>query len=102
MAHNLVHHFLIAFRAIVQGVVLLLIWTVVSLIGVFFWTQFSSPINLLIGGPLFLIGVTMGLSSFYEMIVGIISWRWGRTHCPFCKTSEEPKKILSPHDAFEE
>lgn len=102
MAHTIVHHFLIAFRAIVRGLALIAVWIAVSLTGAFFWTQFSSPINLFIGGPLFLIGLTMGLSSFYEMIVGIISWRWGRTHCPFCKTSEKPEKILSPHDAFEE
>jgi len=101
MAHTIVHHLLIAFRAVVRGVVLLAVWIVVSLTGVFFWSQFSSPINLLIGGPLILIGVTMGLSALYEMTVGIVSWRWGRTHCPICKTSEEPKKILSPHDAFD-
>jgi hypothetical protein len=101
MAHTIVHHLLIAFRAVVRGLVLLAVWIAVSLTGVFFWSQFSSPINLILGAPLALIGLTMGLSALYETVVGIISWRWGRTHCPFCQPSKEPKKILSPHDAFD-
>jgi len=84
MAHNLIHHFFISLRAIIKGIILLAIWTAVSLAGYFFWVSFSSPVNLVLGVPLFLVGVTLGLSSLYEVIGGIISWQWGKTHCPFC------------------
>ncbi|MFZ5366122.1 MAG: hypothetical protein ACOZBZ_02415 [Patescibacteria group bacterium] len=100
MAHTIFHHLFIAFRAVVRGLVLLAVWIAVSLTGVFFWSQFSSPINLVLGAPLFLIGLTMGLSALYEAVVGVISWRWGRTHCPFCEPPKEVKKILSPYDGF--
>lgn len=100
MAHTLFHHLFIAFRAVLKGVVLLAVWMAVALTGIFFWSQFPSPANFVLGVPLILIGLTMGLQAFYETVVGIISWRWGRTHCPFCEPPKEVKKILSPFDGF--
>ena len=70
-----------------RGLVLLAVWLAVTLTGVFFWSQFSSPVNLVLGAPLALIGLTMGLQALYETVVGIISWRWGQTHCPFCQNN---------------
>lgn len=102
MAHTVFHQLLIALRALVKGIALVSLWIVVATVGAMIWFYFSSPVNLLVGGPLFLIGLTMGISALYEMVVGLISLRWGRTHCPFCEPSKEIEKILSPHDAFKE
>ena len=100
MAHTLAHHLLIAFRALVVGLILIMVWLLVFLAGVFFWFEFPSPANLLLGLPLILVGGSMVLANLYEMVVGVVSWRWGRTHCPFCPPPEEVEKILSPQDGF--
>lgn len=100
MAHIILHDLAIAAASLIRGLVFLGLWVMVGLVGVFFWTQFPSPVNLLIGMPLFLIGLTIGLETLYQVLVGVISPRWRRTHCPFCKTSEEVQDILSPHNSF--
>lgn len=89
MAHTVVHHLFIAGKAVINGLALLVLWIIVFLSGLFFWSQFPSPVNFLLGIPLILLGLTMGLAALYEMIVGIVFWRWGRTHCPFCKVLDK-------------
>jgi len=100
VAHTIFHQLLISIRAIVKGICLLATWFLVGLAGILIWMQFEAPFKFIFGLPLFLIGLTMGLQALYEMIVGFFSLRWGRTHCPFCSTSKEVKKILSPFDGF--
>lgn len=100
MGHTLYHHFLIAFRALVVGLILMMVWAAVLLVGFFFWFEFPSPVNLLLGLPLILGGGSMVLVNFYEMVVGVISWRWGRTHCPFCSSPQKVEEILSSQNGF--
>lgn len=100
MAHTIFHHLLIAGGACLKDLALLAIWLMVFLVGLFFWSQFSSPLNLILGLPLLLLGVTMSLTNLYEIVVSVVSWRWGRTHCPFCESPEGVEEILSPQDGF--
>lgn len=84
MVHLFWHQILIVFKSGVSGLALVIIWLIVTVVGIYLFTQQGSPYNLLFGLPLLLLGVTMSISSFYELIVGLVSWVWGRTHCPIC------------------
>lgn len=95
MAHIIVHHFFIIFKAILQGIVLLGLWLTVVMVGLLLWTEFSSPVNLILGLPLMLLGLTMGTVVFFEMVLSIVSSNWRSTHCPFCSSTKSVKKILS-------
>ena len=85
-----------------KGLALLTIWLMVFLVGLFFWSQFTSPLNLVLGLPLMLLGFTMSLINLFEMLLSLISWRWGREHCPFCPPPEEVEEILSPQNGFQD
>lgn len=100
VAHTALHHLLIVLRALVVGIVLLAVWGLVFFVGLFFWTEFSAPLKYILGLPLVLLGTLMGLVNLFEMLLGLISWRWGREHCPFCPPPEEVEEILSPQDGF--
>ena len=99
MAHTVFHHLFVALTSLVKGLILLPIWLGVVGIGYLFWTQ-PSPFNLLAGFPLMLLGATLSLAVLYETIVALISWRWGREHCPLCRSPQDVEKILSPQDGF--
>jgi len=102
MSHTLFHHLLIAGGTFLKGLALLTIWLMVFLVGLFFWSQFTSPLNLVLGLPLMLLGFTMSLINLFEMLLSLISWRWGREHCPFCPPPEEVEEILSPQNGFQD
>lgn len=100
MAHTIFHHLFITIKAIIEGIALLLLWVGVFALGLMIYTRFSSPVNLALGGPLLLIGLMMGLHALYTFLVGVISIRWRRTHCPFCEPTKSVNKILSPRNGF--
>lgn len=102
MKHTIIHHLVLIFRSVIKGIILLPFWTVITILGLFFWDQTNSPWNLILGLPTIALGLTMGLGVFYEMVVGIISPRWRKTNCPLCEPPKEVKKVLFPHNGFAE
>jgi hypothetical protein len=86
-------------------IVLLLTWTIklawaivflgVALLGCLLYFRLLYPINWVVAIALVGIGLTKALMSLWEMGVSLVSWDYGRTHCPFCQPSTDPKKILS-------
>jgi len=100
MAHTLFHHLGVAFSSVTKGIASVLVWLLVGVTGLFFFSQFPSPVNLLLGGPLFLLGLPMSLQALHGIIFGLISPRWGREHCPFCQSPQKVEEILSPHNGF--
>lgn len=88
MVHTPLHQLAVFFRALVKGITLVILWTTIFILGLFFYSQFDSPVNLVLGLPLALLGATLTLSSLYEMAAGMISLKWGRRHCPFCPHEE--------------
>lgn len=85
MSHTIFHHLFIALRSVILNSLLLTIWGAVFLLGLFFWTELPYPVNYMLGIPLMVVGLLLALFSVYEIIVGVFSWQYGKTHCPWCE-----------------
>jgi uncharacterized membrane protein len=100
MHHTLSHSLLIILKAFLIGIVKIPVFLVAAVIGYYIWQQYPVPWSVVIGLPLMLLGISMGVLSIYELVVAIISPQWRRQHCPYCRPIEKVSDILSTHDGF--
>lgn len=78
--HNLGHHLAMMLSGLIKGLMTVPAWILVGLTGYSIWENLGSPFMYVVGLPLMLIGLSMALISFYEMVVSLVSSRWRSTH----------------------
>jgi hypothetical protein len=78
-----------------KGIVVIPISVAMVLIGLQLWQDLNGVWRYVIALPVLIVGITLTISFSYDFIVGLISSQWRRTHCPFCETPKNVKKILS-------
>lgn len=101
MHHTLNHSILIILRAVLKGIARIPLCLAMTITGYYFWKQYPTPWSLIVGFPLMSLGISMGIFSVYDLLVALISSRWRREHCPYCRSVTKVKEILSPHNGFE-
>jgi hypothetical protein len=100
MHHTLNHSLLIILKAILKGIGRIPLCAAMAIVGYYLWKQYSMPWSLAVGLPLMLLGISMGMFSMYDLTVALISSKWRREHCPYCRPISKVKDILSPHNGF--
>jgi uncharacterized membrane protein len=101
MRHTLNHSLLIILKAVLKGIARIPLCLAMAIAGYYFWKQYPMPWSSAAGLPLMLIGISMGIFSVYDLIVALISSKWRREHCPYCRSINKVKDILSPHNGFD-
>ena len=100
MSHNLNHSLLIILKAVLKGIARIPLCLAMAIAGYYFWKQYPTPWSMVVGFPLMLLGISMGIFSLYDLIVALISGKWRLEHCPYCHSVTGVKEILSPHNGF--
>jgi hypothetical protein len=93
--HNLIHYLLVVLLALTRRTVLIILFAELTFLGYLVYWRLVSPVNIVVAVPLVLIGISMILINFWELLAAIFSLNYSRTHCPFCLPSKDPQKILS-------
>ncbi|OGM09056.1 hypothetical protein A2W13_03885 [Candidatus Woesebacteria bacterium RBG_16_36_11] len=82
--HNFVHHIVTSLWSLIKGLTVSLIWILISGVGLVILKSGKSPIDLLIGLPLLLIGGGFVINYMWTSVLTIFSPTFNREVCKLC------------------
>lgn len=86
--HPFSHWLTVILGTLLAGVIFSLVGVLTLFTG---WTLFlakESWIKIMIGFPLILVGSSLILINFYQILAAIFDRYYSQTHCPFCRRRE--------------
>lgn len=83
-SHNIIHYFLTAGEYIFKGIIQGVEWLFVSIAGFFIFETKQSPYNILIGLPLFLVGIGFVLNNVITVFFTVLSYGFNKEVCRWC------------------
>ncbi|OGY17743.1 MAG: hypothetical protein A3F04_01215 [Candidatus Chisholmbacteria bacterium RIFCSPHIGHO2_12_FULL_49_9] len=85
------HHLLVGFVGAVKYSILSGSFLLLALLGYYLLQTLPSPLSYILGLGFLFTGVSLCLSSVYELVVRAVSFRYTRTHCFICRSQELEK-----------
>lgn len=82
--HNLIHYLINVVYSTTRSVISSLIWIILGALGFLIYDSQSSPVNIVIGLPLILIGVGVFLNNLQTTILSVFSPTYNRGVCILC------------------
>jgi predicted membrane protein len=92
--HTLVHYLIVILLGLAKHSSLGILFLGIGYLGCLLFERLPSPVNLVAGLALVIIGISMVVVNLWEIWMRIISRDYNLGHCPFCPSSKDPKKIL--------
>lgn len=83
--HNIIHYLLIIIEYIFREVIQALLWLILGIAGLFIYQTKYSPYHLIIGLPVFLIGVGLAINNIITFLFGVFIFRYNRGVCRWCE-----------------
>ena len=93
--HTLIHYIIVILLALTQKTALIIFFSGIAFLGYLLFWRLVSPFHLIVSIALVSIGISMILINLWEIWASIVSSDYNLTHCPFCRSSKDPRKILS-------
>ena len=93
--HTLIHYLIVILLTILRCLPQVIFFLGLALLGYLLYFRLVSPLNIIVGVALMGTGLSMTLISLWEMWASLVSFDFNLTHCPYCRCSTDPKKILS-------
>lgn len=85
-AHPFWHYLLVVLLTLVRSLVGEVLWFFIGLGGYFIFVSGKSPYNVMLGLPLFLIGVGFVINSLWSEVLSVFSWKYNRGVCFLCNS----------------
>jgi len=82
--HNFYHYVLTAIQGLIKGILKAIFWILVALGGYLIFQTKKTPIDLIIGLPLGLLGLGMAINRLWDSLLVIISPKYNRIFCRLC------------------
>lgn len=83
--HNIFHYFVNLLITLIKSIIFITAWALIALAGYYIFKSQVSPYNTILGIPLLLIGMGLAANDIWSLILDIISWRFNKETCIFCK-----------------
>ncbi len=83
-SHNIVHYLFTVVEYIFKGIIQGVEWLFVAIAGFFIFQTKKTPYDILIGLPLFLIGIGFVLNNLITVFFSVLSYRYNRGVCRWC------------------
>lgn len=83
--HTIFHYILTIVWTFLKGLLDSIVWLVVGAIGFYILNLQYSPYNILIGLPLFLIGIGVITNSLGSDVLSVFSPKFNKGVCPLCR-----------------
>ena len=82
--HNFYHYVFTAFQGLIKGILKAIFWILVALGGYLIFQTKMTPIDLIIGLPLGLLGLGMAINRLWDALLIVISPKHNRIFCQLC------------------
>jgi len=92
MHHPIWHYFLVIVVTLIRGFVSELVWCLICLAGYFIFASNKSPYNLILGVPLFLIGLGFVVNSLWSELLSVFSPTYNKAVCFLCNYSTKSER----------
>ncbi len=90
--HNFLHYILIILINLVKGLIGGILWFLIGLGGYYIFISKKSPYNVVLGIPLFLIGLGFVVNIFENVVSSIFSPIYYEEICFLCHTSKKSER----------
>lgn len=83
--HNIFHYLVNFLITLIKSVIFFALWSLIALAGYFIIDSQNSPYNVMLGIPLFIIGIGLAMNDLWNLVLDVISWRFNRETCILCR-----------------
>ena len=90
--HNRFHYLLVILLAAIKNSINIIVWVLVAVVGLVILLLRRGFIGIVVGLPLFLIGIGFMVNSLWTIILGVFSKTYNKAVCILCGLRKIPNK----------